>query len=125
MEDKYMLKDPGLLNKDSLYSKYGHVAICGWLQDEYGRLYKTKDWPVLTSSLESNVTTVTTCSEKKKRCHEFGSKEYLRDKYPLLGCAPNQKQSSNITLSEGNSSSATSSSNLDFSSSTSGDPSVK
>ena len=36
MEDKYMLKDPGLLKKDPLYSTYGPIAICGILQEEYG-----------------------------------------------------------------------------------------
>ena len=35
MEDKYMLKDPGLLKKDALYSKYGPIALCGVLQEEY------------------------------------------------------------------------------------------
>ena len=69
MEDKYMLKDPGLLKKDPLYSKYGPIAVCGILQEEYGRLYKEKDWPALTATLQSNnITTVTSSrkSEKKK-----------------------------------------------------------
>ena len=110
MEDKYMLKDPGLLKKDPEYSKYGPVAICGLLQDEYGRLYKAKDWPALTSSLESNNdTTISSSEDKQKRCHECGSLEHLRDKCPKLGRAPHQKSSSggNTSSSDGNSSSTT------------------
>ena len=75
-----MLKDPGLLKKDPEYSQYRPVAFCGLLQDEYGRLYKAKDWSALTSSLESNnVTTISSSGDKKKRCHKCGSTDHLRD----------------------------------------------
>ena len=33
---------------DPDYSKYGPIGICGYLQDEYGRLFKNGRWPALT-----------------------------------------------------------------------------
>ena len=120
-----MIKDPSLLKKDPLYSTYGPVAICGFLQKEYGRLFKDKDWPTLTSSFESNnVTTVISsrkAQDKKKRCHECGSEDHLQNTCPLLGRAPHQKQQSLIASS----SSGSSSSSTNAPSSSSDDPSIK
>ena len=43
MEDKYKIKDHGLLKKDTLFSKFGPVTICGILQHEYSRRCKERD----------------------------------------------------------------------------------
>ena len=51
MENKYKLKDPALLKKDSEYSAYGPIDICGLIQSKYGALYAEKDWPALSQSL--------------------------------------------------------------------------
>ena len=50
MENRYKLKDPVLLKKDTDYSTYGPIGICGLIQSEYGALYSEKDWPALSST---------------------------------------------------------------------------
>jgi hypothetical protein len=57
MERKYKLKDPSLLKTDALYATLGPIALCAYLQEEYGSLYADKEWPALSPSRpESNYT---------------------------------------------------------------------
>jgi hypothetical protein len=61
LELKYKLKDPKLMVSDPLYSPLGPIALCGFLQERYGRLIteKNKAWPALSSSLpKSNLAPV-------------------------------------------------------------------
>ena len=40
MERRYYLNAPSLMKADTSYSDYGPIAICGFLQEEYSKLYK-------------------------------------------------------------------------------------
>ena len=45
METRYA---PSFCATDPDYSKYGSIGICGYLQDEYGKIFKNGCWPALT-----------------------------------------------------------------------------
>ena len=47
MENRYKLKDPALLKRDTQYGAYGPMGCCGIIQSKYGELYAEKDWPAL------------------------------------------------------------------------------
>ena len=49
MEISYSLKDPHLMVLDPLYPKYSPVVCCGYIQDEYSKLFKNSIWLVLTN----------------------------------------------------------------------------
>ena len=49
MERKYKVLNPKDMLTDPNYRELGPVALCGYLQDEYGLLVTDKDWPALTA----------------------------------------------------------------------------
>lgn len=51
LEYKYKVLDPKELTKDPAYSTYGPIAILSILQQAYGRLLSTHDWPALATKL--------------------------------------------------------------------------
>jgi hypothetical protein len=55
MEYRYKVLDPLQLTKDADYVRFGPIALVSTLQQAYGRLISTHDWPALTTKLpESN-----------------------------------------------------------------------
>lgn len=48
METKFYLKDPRLMEADAMYPTHGPVGCCGYIQDEYSKLFKHGRWPALT-----------------------------------------------------------------------------
>lgn len=51
-------KDPRLITSHTLYPKYGPVGICAFLQEEYGDLVKTHQWPALQSRPQGNLSSM-------------------------------------------------------------------
>ena len=55
MEDEHgPLKDPKILEKHPTYTKYGPIAICAILHEEYSALKKLKYWPALEERIPSS-----------------------------------------------------------------------
>jgi hypothetical protein len=48
---KYKVLDPLKLTKDAEYATLGPIAIISTLQQTYGRLISTQDWPALANQL--------------------------------------------------------------------------
>mmetsp|Transcript_15021 Transcript_15021/g.28265 ORF Transcript_15021/g.28265 Transcript_15021/m.28265 type:complete len:2300 (+) Transcript_15021:159-7058(+) len=83
LELTYKLKDPKLMTSDPLYSTLGPVALCGFLQEKYGRLVTAKAWPALSATLPaSNLSPVIS---DVRRCYHCQSTDHLRDTCPQLG----------------------------------------
>jgi hypothetical protein len=60
LEYKYKVLDPLKLTKDAEYATLGLIAIISTLQQTYGRLISTQDWPALANQLpQSNTSSVT------------------------------------------------------------------
>jgi hypothetical protein len=60
LEYKYKVLDPLKLTKDAEYATLGPIAIISTLQQTYGRLISTQDWPALANQLpQSNTSSVT------------------------------------------------------------------
>ena len=56
MEYKYKVLDPLKLTKDPEYVTFGPIHLLATLQQVYGRLIATHDWPALSTKLpQSNV----------------------------------------------------------------------
>ena len=40
----FLLKDSYIMLLDTLYSKYGPAVYCGYIKDEYSKLFKNSIW---------------------------------------------------------------------------------
>ena len=58
----YNLKYPHLTENENNFAKYVQVRVCGYLQDNYGKLFKNGHWPPLT---EITVTEGNTAHEQR------------------------------------------------------------
>ena len=57
LEREYALKDQSLMRADSRYDVFGPIGCCGFLQEEYGKLFSQKRREVTTSILpQGNLT---------------------------------------------------------------------
>ena len=84
LEREYALKDQSLMKADSRYEKYGPIGCCGFLQDEYGKLFGQKRWEAVTSILpQSNLTPAP--NDDVRRCFECQSTTHIRSACPVLG----------------------------------------
>ena len=67
MERKYKVLNPKDMLNDPSYRELGPVALCGYLQDEYGLLVTDKDWPALTAAPpQSNLSPIIDTSGSQK-----------------------------------------------------------
>ena len=57
LEHEYAINDQSLMRADSRYDVFGPIRCCGFLQDEYGKLFGQKRWEAVTSILhQGNLT---------------------------------------------------------------------
>jgi hypothetical protein len=84
MEYKYKIMDPKQLTQDSEYGIYGPIALLAVIQQTYGRLIATNDWPALSINLpESNIAfkspTSTKLSNTTIQCFRCGENHHIRN----------------------------------------------
>ena len=89
LEIKYNLKDPKLMKKDPLYSKFGPIGLCGEVTRFYSQFIKDGDWPALKADLpQGNLGGATPNpnggrkNKNGKKCFQCGSEFHLYDKCP-------------------------------------------
>ena len=59
METNYYLRDHRLMENDNDNSKYGQVGDCGYLHNDYEKLFKNCRWPDITYISVPEVNTAT------------------------------------------------------------------
>jgi peptide methionine sulfoxide reductase MsrB len=84
MEYKYKIMDPKQLTQGSEYGIYGTIALLAVIQQTYGQLIATNDWPALSINLpESNIAFKTPTSTKLSnttiRCFRCGENHHIRN----------------------------------------------
>ena len=84
LEREYVLKDQSLMRSDSRYEVFGPIGCCGFLQDEYEKVFSQKRWEAITSILPQGNLTLTT-NNGIRRCFECQSETNIRSAYPILG----------------------------------------
>ena len=76
--------DPKQFTQDPEYEIYGPVALLAIIQQTYGQLIATNDWPALCINLpESNIAFRNTTSSKMSittiRCFRCGENHHIRN----------------------------------------------
>ena len=89
MEYKYKILDPKQLTHDPEYGVYGPIPLLAIIQQTYGRLISTNDWPALSTRLpESNIAFKRPTTFQKSnvtiRCFRCGENHHIRN-CPLRG----------------------------------------
>ena len=88
METKYYLNEPCLMENYNAYEKYGLVGVCGYLQDEYGKLFKNVRWHVLsgitypernTALAQGTDDNVDPPCDDGRKCYKCGGNNLLPD----------------------------------------------
>jgi hypothetical protein len=75
------------MENDAEYASLDPVALCAFLQEQYGHLVTCKMWPALSTSLpKSNLASVASGESSTVRvCYKYGATDHLHDKCPQLG----------------------------------------
>ena len=79
MEYKYKVLDPKAMKADPDYKTYGPVALISTLQQAYGRLIASHDWPALALKLPESNNASSTSGGDSRKCFRCQGDHLIKD----------------------------------------------